>query len=396
MNHNAAPSSPEQLQRHLKAAQVFTPSAPIDSQELFAGRLEQISQVISAVSQKGQHVILYGERGVGKTSLAIVISQIMRQFSEQKIHSVIVNCDGIDNFTTLWQKIFREFDSLRENEKKIPEDINPESIRYTIQRNLGKTIIVIDELDRIDDRISTELLADTIKTLSDHLVDATLILVGVADSINELIAAHASVERSLVQVQMPRMSRSELYEILDKRLSLLTMQSQEFIKEQIAFLSQGLPSYTHLLALQASQNAIARNSDIIENADLDSAIQMAVKKAYQSIRDTYQQSTYSSRETIYAQVLLACALSKKDDLGFFAPPDVVNPMSLIMGRKYNTTGFAKHLNDFCEDKRGVVLCKRGNERNYRFRFVNPMMQPYIIMHGLANGLISPQDLNSFS
>lgn len=397
MYHSPALSSPEQLQRYLKAAQAFTPSAPIDSQELFAGRGEQISQVISAVVQKGQHIILYGERGVGKTSLANVISQIMRSFSEQTVNSAIVNCDGIDDFTSLWQKIFRELDSLRDYAKTPPEDITPESIRYILQKNLGKTIIVIDELDRLGGSpAATELLADTIKTLSDHLVDTTLILVGVADSVNELIAEHASIERSLVQIQMPRMSINELHELLDKRFNLLKMEVEDVIKERIAFLSQGLPSYTHLLALHACQKAITRNSDSIEAEDLQKAIQMAVEKAYQSTLTAYHQATFSSRETIYAQVLLACALAKKNNLGFFAPPDVVEPMSLIMKKKYRTTGFSLHLNDFSEAKRGGVLSKTGSERNYRFRFVNPMMQPYVIIHGLANGLITQEDLNSFS
>jgi Cdc6-like AAA superfamily ATPase len=397
MDKSCAPSSPEQLQRYLKAAQVFTPSAPIDSRELFAGRIEQISQVISSVSQKGQHVILYGERGVGKTSLANVSCQIMHNFSEQQVHSAIVNCDGIDDFTSIWQKIFREIESLREHGNTPPEEITPESIRYILQRATGKTIIVIDELDRLGaSPVATALLTDTIKTLSDHLVDTTLILVGVADSVDALITEHASIERALVQVQMPRMSKNELCELLEKRLSLLKMRSQEQIEERIVFLSQGLPSYTHLLALHASQKAIARNSDCIESLDLELAIQMAVEKAYQSIASAYHRATSSSRETIYAQVILACALAKKDSLGFFSPTDVANPMSLIMKKKYSTPGFARHLNDFCEDKRGAVLCKRGSERNYKFRFVNPMMQPYIIMHGLAKDLISQEDLSVFS
>jgi Cdc6-like AAA superfamily ATPase len=396
MSQSFPPSNPEQFQRFAKAALVFTPSAPIDSHKLFVGRHEQISQMISAVSQKGQHVILYGERGVGKTSLANVIPQIMRNLLDQEVCSVIVNCDGIDNFTSLWQKIFREFDALREQPDMPPADITPEVIRYILQRHLGKTIIVIDELDRLDDRASTELLADTIKTLSDHAVDTTLILVGVADSVNELITEHASIERSLVQVQMPRMSVAELNDVLERRLPLLKVGIDDAIKERISFLSQGLPSYTHLLAFHASQNAIMRGADKLESLDLDAAIQIAIRKAYQSILNAYHQATSSTRETIYSQVLLACALAKKDPLGSFAPPDVVNPMSLIMNKKYQTTGFSRHLNDFCEDKRGSILCRRGNERNYRFRFVNPMMQPYIIMHSLANGLISQEDLNCFA
>ena len=57
------------------------------------------------------------------------------------------------------------------------------------------------------------LFTDTIKPLSDRVVPATLVLVGVADTIDELIREHRSVERAIVQVRMPRMARDELAEI---------------------------------------------------------------------------------------------------------------------------------------------------------------------------------------
>lgn len=390
-----SPSSPEQLQRYLKAAQVFTPSAPIDSQESFAGRQEQISRVISAVAQKGQHIIVYGERGVGKTSFATVITVIFQNFTEKNVDFCIVNCDVIDDFVSLWQKIFREFAQLRDEADNSPEDITPESVRYFLQKRPGKTIIVIDELDRMSSSIGNSLLADTIKTLSDHLVDTTLILVGVADLVGELIQHHISIERSLVQVLMPRMSITELYEILDKRLKLIEISIEDSVKERIAFLSQGLPTFTHLLALNASQSAIARDSRCIELSDLDIAIEMAVDRTFQSIIDLYHQATFSARETIYSRVLLACALAKKDNLGFFAAADVKTPISKIMQKQYTISGFARHLNDLCEEKRGKVLMKRGGERSHRFRFTNPMLQPYIIMHSLASKLLNQSDLESF-
>ena len=40
----------------------------------------------------------------------------------------------------------------------------------------------------------------------DAKVPATVVLIGVADSVGELIREHGSVERALVQIQMPRMS----------------------------------------------------------------------------------------------------------------------------------------------------------------------------------------------
>src|SRR6266513_631954 len=100
------------------------------------------------------------------------------------------------------------------------------------------------------------LLNDTIKTLSDHSVDATLIFVGVADSVDQLISEHQSVERALRQIRMPRMSVEELYEILDKGSVELGMTFAPAARERVARLSEGLPTYTHLLALEAVQRAI--------------------------------------------------------------------------------------------------------------------------------------------
>jgi Cdc6-like AAA superfamily ATPase len=351
---------------------------------LFSGRSEQITQVISAISQKGQHAIAYGERGCAKLPWRRWPSK-----ATGNIQATIINCDGIDDFTSLWQKIFRELDPFQKGVQLAPEDITPEAIRYMLQRQTGKTIIAIDEMDRLGgDHLATRLLADTIKTLSDHGVDTTLILVGVADSVHQLIAEHASIERCLVQVRMPRMSLEESIDLLEKRFSLLQLTVPPEIIQQIAFLSQGFPSYTHLLALEASQRAISQNSQAIAAADLESA----VKKSYESIVSVYHQATASSRQTIYKQVLLACALANKDELGFFKPNDVAPTLSLIVGKEYRTTGFARHLNDFCAEQRGGILAKRGSDRNHHFRFTNPMMQPYVIMHGLATGLIQTNNL----
>jgi hypothetical protein len=42
--------------------QAFTPGAPIDSLDLFAGRRKQVQKVIGTTFQRGQHVVLFGER----------------------------------------------------------------------------------------------------------------------------------------------------------------------------------------------------------------------------------------------------------------------------------------------------------------------------------------------
>ncbi len=390
MASSGIPESPDMMVRFMRSGEVFTPSAPIDNQALFAGRVNQLNRLIGAVSQRGQHAILFGERGVGKTSLANVLLKILRG-SQEHFKSVIVNCDTEDRFDQLWCKIFLELENTQTLDFE-HHQVSPEFIRVRLQRQItGSAIIIIDEMDRLNrDSYFTALMADTIKTLSDHSTNITLILVGVANSVEELIAEHLSIERALIQIQMPRMSSDELVEILRKGLELLSMTMDPEVMDVIVFLSQGLPNYVHLLALYASQSAIRENSSSINVTHLTKAIKQACENAQHSIMNAYSTSISSSRqETIYPKVLLACALAKKDDTGCFRAVDVREPLSRILGKEYTTTSaFNRHLNQFCEESRGSVLEKKGVERHYRFRFINAMMPPYIIMEGLRTEMIN--------
>jgi Cdc6-like AAA superfamily ATPase len=396
MTNPGIPESPDMMVRFMRSGEIFTPSAPIDNQALFAGRVNQLNRIIGAVSQRGQHAILFGERGVGKTSLANVLLKILRG-SQQNFKSVIVNCDSEDRFEQLWCKIFLELENTQNLDFE-QHQINPEFIRVRLQRQIvGSAIIIVDEMDRIKtDAYFTAFMADTIKTLSDHSANVTLILVGVANSVEELIAEHLSIERALIQIQMPRMSPDELTEILRKGLELLSMTMDREVMQSIVFLSQGLPNYVHLLALYASQAAIRENSSTINADHLNKAIKQACENAQHSIISTYSTSIFSSRqETIYPKVLLACALASKDETGCFRAVDVREPLSRILGKEYTTTSaFNRHLNQFCEESRGNILEKKGVERHYRFRFINAMMPPYIIMEGLRTEMINLEQFQS--
>jgi hypothetical protein len=41
-----------------------------------------------------------------------------------------------------------------------------------------------------------------------------------------------------------------------------------------------------------------------------------------------------------------------------------------------------------------VLQKQGEGRTSRFRFADPLLQPYVAMQGVAQGLVRVQDLRS--
>ncbi|RYF46175.1 MAG: ATP-binding protein [Cytophagaceae bacterium] len=202
----------DQFQRAAALSSAFSPSAPIDQQSLFSGRMAQLMDVVNAVNQKGQHAILFGERGVGKTSLSRVLSKGISLPNNRNLLVASINCDPSMTFSSLWHQVLREITVTTQSpgigftsiptavshpiSYQLPAEVTPDDIRHLFNR-LPKSLIVIDELDRLGDKSITALLSDTIKTLSDHAVDVTLLLVGVADSVDTLIQEHQIIHYHL-------------------------------------------------------------------------------------------------------------------------------------------------------------------------------------------------------
>jgi Cdc6-like AAA superfamily ATPase len=402
-------SAREELSR--KAGRVFTPHAPVDERSLFAGRAEQLTQVLDAVNTKGRHAVIYGERGVGKTSLSNVLSSYFHN-PKVTVLSPRVNCDVLDSFSSIWQKVFSEIDMHRPSagfttnyqryssvlllpQGKNKVQVAPDDVRRLLALLSVNSlpILIIDEFDRLK-RAAKRAFADCIKNLSDHAVNATVVLVGVADTVDQLIEEHRSIERALLPIRMPRMSNDEIMEILKTGFKKLGMRIDGEALHRIVVLSQGLPHYTHLLGLFSSRTAIDSGLKQIFITHVDNAITRALHEAQQTIRDGWHRATVSARkDNLFSQVLMACALTQKDELGYFAAQHIRDPLRKIAGKKYEIPSFAQHLNDFSDEKRGNILEKRGSRRNYRYRFNNPLMQPFVIMQGFACGKITSNMLS---
>ncbi len=375
-----------EFDRYQTLGTVFTPSAPIAQRDLFRGRLEQVLQVTGAIVEPGRHVVLYGERGVGKTSLANVLADFL-QGPQGTLRVARFNCTTQDNYRTIWQKAFREMrmDPPAEWAERAPD---PDDVRWVLNP-LPRSIIVMDEFDRVEDDESLSLMADTIKTLSDHNVGTKVLIVGVADSLEQLIGEHASVQRAVEEVQMPRMTDAEAFEIIDTGLSSIKMTVAATARKRIVRLAEGLPHYVHLLALHAARNAVLSHRTELGNDDVESAVQKAIQK--HTLLSEYQRAIDSAYPgNLFSRVLASCALADKNRLGYFTAGAVREPMTKIMASYYDIPAFAPHLKAFTEIDRGCVLRREGVPRKYRYRFRNPLLQPFAILAALAEGSIPPE------
>jgi hypothetical protein len=267
--------------------------------------------------------------------------------------------------------------------------ITTEVIRRVLEE-VGKgsiVILIIDEFDRLAVEVRASF-ADLIKTLSDQNVEATVLLVGVADNVEDLVESHHSVARALTQIHLPRMNQGEIDLIIGEGLGHLGMTMDADARKRIVLLSQGLPHYTHLIALHSARVAIERRTLHVTDAIVGEAIHHALEGAHQTIRTAYTNATYSAqKDNLFGAVLLACALAKTDEAGYFAANDVRAPLKAITGKAYKIPAFSQHLTDFSSSKRGNTLVKDGSPRRFRYRFADPLMQPYVVMLGLAENRV---------
>jgi len=383
--------------KRFEANSLFTPSTPIAIAELFAGRQHQASKVVDAIGERGRHVILFGERGVGKSSMAQIAPFFIPK-SLRTVRHIRVQAFPGDTFSVVAKRVFANV--------HIEEDFGEGKRAYnvgefypgevTIDHFLAEMqffkeseipIVVIDEFNEIDDEDTSILIANILKALSDIGSNVTLIIVGVADSIADLFERHQSIERCTEQIMMPRMAVDERRDILDRRLGQLGMSINRPAKWKIINLSKGLPAYVHALGKYAVFSALGRLDIEITESDVDDAITQVLQSAQQTLKDAYELATRSNQaRALFRHVLTACALARVDDAGYFMPAAVRDPYTNILGRPVEIAHFQDSLRDFAE-KRGQILQRTGESRSYRFRFRDPAMQPYVIMRGIRDGLI---------
>ena len=401
------------MQRHAMVSMAFRPAAPVDDESLFAGRQPQMIRLVDVVAQPGQHAAVYGGRGVGKTSLAKVMVKTLAGTSSSSLVTLHYTCSATDTYDSVWRSVFADllitmqtpgfgFNGEASSWQVPSSDLfdlgdqaSPDSVRRGLFA-LGRAaplVIFVDEFDRLPE-VEKMTFADTTKVLSDQLVPATIVLVGVADDIDGLIQAHESVRRSLGQIYMPNMSAPELAEIVDKGSAACEMTVAGTFTRQVVSLAQGLPNYVHLIAQNACRVALDNGRSNVQESDLDSAISRSIESVQQSVLDTYHRATSSNRETLYKQVLLACALARRDEKGTFGAADVRDELHRVTGTFRDLPAFAQHLNDFSgTGRRGGVLDRIGTTYRYRYRFRDPLLQPYVLMRGQIDGFL-PADTDA--
>jgi Cdc6-like AAA superfamily ATPase len=362
----------------------FTPTRPKQQAGFFSGRHTQLQRIIAGIEEERAHVVLYGERGSGKTSLANIVGA---KAEEAGYHVVKLACSSDLDFDEVFRIALRRIPAAFLNqgigvthragietfEQLLPEgEIGVADLIRALERVHDRhVILVLDEYDRITNEATKNKLAELIKNMSDAAAPVTILLIGVAENVDELLGRHPSLRRTLVTVPLPLMTAREIEAIIStgERKSGLTFAPD--VRRTIVAFAQGLPYHAQLLCLFAARSAVRRHSARVEGQDLRYAVERAADEAESRVKDAYTLAVAYPDGAVFKDLLFAAACAPSDEFGTFALADVVPPP----GSPPLADGLAR----LTEAERGAVLRRLSTPDGPRWQFFNQMMRHYVLV-----------------
>lgn len=391
---------------------VFTPAQEIKDIERFAGRDDELMALSTALQSQGAQIVLYGQRGVGKSSLARQLAKLATNdkeligrlnqppFETLDFVPVYIACDdSIKNIEMLMLRLLsdeealapwvpfkvvekkssgeigskfsvkvielggKKTDAITERAQEIEADIV--SVFTNACRNLVKTgvakhglLIIIDEFDRIKNR---EGLASLLKTLGPEGI--TFALVGVATTVQDLVTEHESVARQLADgsVYVKPMRDEELSEIFDRAETLLE-KKQTFdagARNWIIKIARGHPFYIHLIGKHALLRAIAEGKSVITEETAKEALSEIALKGSAPIQETAYKTAIGHSYT--REVILKRFAERAENE--IHTTELYAGIGRDLGIESGTVSV--YVGQLGTDKYGAVL-KKTRERYYQF------------------------------
>jgi Cdc6-like AAA superfamily ATPase len=380
------------LNRTLREA--FTPTRPKQEVNgLFVGRLGTLRRIIAAIEEERAHVVVFGDRGRGKTSLANAVEQIAGQAGYLVLK---LTCSAELSFEDIFRSFLRRIPSTYAGrpsdapfstkrsftsfDERLPAGGFSVTQLNEVMAEIGGThvLLILDEYDRVTNEDLKNKLAELIKNLTDSSIQVTLLVVGVAENIDQLLGKHPSIQRSLVAVHLPLMTDREIERIIQAGAEAAGLAFATDVRQRIVELAKGLPYYAQLLSLHAARAAITRGIRTVEPEDLAEAVKRCVIEAERGLVEDYHKAIGPEADSERTDTLYLAAQCHADEFGAFRVAEMMNvpirpgPRALVPAR------IEEVLADLCQGERALiqrVIVPGG----YRYRFRNQMMRQFVLL-----------------
>ncbi len=274
----------------LKLRKAFTPSRPVVEPAMYAGREAVMRGLISSIEDQQLHVVIFGSRGIGKTSTLHVLCNIAR---EARYHVRYDSCGERTSFDEMFRSILRDTPLLYHENYDPTSDEIEEGLSFldlvgdapltvTMVSDLfskvsgTRLLVVLDEFDRAGDAGFRRSVAELIKNLSDRASRVQLVIAGVAQNLNEIIEHIPSIRRNILGLQLPNMSDEEIKELIANGEAASGIHFGAGALDVICNIVLGLPYLASLISHHAGLVALDADRTEVEFGDVEAALATAL------------------------------------------------------------------------------------------------------------------------
>jgi Cdc6-like AAA superfamily ATPase len=251
---------------------------------MFAGRRDILETLIGAVEDQRSHVVIYGERGAGKTSLLRMLS---RAAMEAKYIVVYFSCGATSDFTETFRTVAAEIPLLYHSAvSPISSNVGTSLLDLLGQGKLTprlfgdassklvgtRVLVVLDEFDRAESPEFRRDVAELIKTLSDVSARLQLVIGGVATDLIDLMEHIPSIRRSISALKVPAMPDSEIVALVENGSKMSGVKFDPPAVELIVSAARGSPYLTSLLCHVGGMLALDSGRVRVEVDDVSQAL----------------------------------------------------------------------------------------------------------------------------
>jgi len=381
---------------------VLFPSGPIESREFLFGRDADLDRIRRALMAPARQIFIYGERGVGKSSLA---NAAAAQCQSSDAHPIHVSGSSTATFSTIVGELLRATNmepsgsvtKKRSGQVKVsvlevgghnevttpaatpPLDINEAAARLdaAFKAYSTQTVAVIDEFDGIPDLAERNKFAELLKALGDKRSSAKLIFTGVATSLDELLQSHGSAQRQIEPIELGRIDYHPRLEIIKKALEAFDLYADDSVIYRIASVSNGFPYYVHLLTEHLLWKWFeGERTQEVTMEHLHEAFRGATNAVHVDLRRPYDKAVKGREHAEYALWATADAydLDRHSDVIWQSYRQICDTLDV---EPYEKPKFLAQLRKLKDPSHESILESVPNRRLYKFR--EAMVRGYVRM-----------------